>query len=94
MSQMYELFGGAVGQPMAPHFSGPMNPMQRMQAVMQAMRNPAAFLKQKFPDIPDQYMNDPNLIMQYLQQTRGITEQDIQNTKAQMMQGGTPWQGR
>jgi len=62
--------------------------MQRMQMVMSAMQNPAAFVKQKFPDIPDQYMNNPNLIMQYLQRTRGITQQDIQNTQTQM-QGAT-----
>ena len=42
--------GGAMGQPMDPQ---PMSPMQRMQMIMNAMRNPAAFLKQKFPDIPD-----------------------------------------
>lgn len=76
--------GGAMGQPMALPSMNPMNPMQRMQMVMSAMQNPAAFLKQKFPDIPDQYLHNPNLIMQYLQQTRGITEQDIQNVQAQM----------
>lgn len=82
-----------MGQPMAPRsMQMPMNPMQKMQMVMSAMRNPGAFLKQKFPDIPDQYLNNPNLIMQYLQQTRGITEQDIQNVQAQMPQGGAPWQ--
>lgn len=83
--------GGAVGQPMAPQ---PMNPMQRMQAVMNAMRDPAAFLKQKFPDIPDGILNDPNQIMSYLQQTRGISSQDIQRVQAQIMQGGTQWQGK
>lgn len=83
--------GGAMGQPVVPQ---PMNPMQRMQAVMNAMRNPSAFLKQKFPDIPDGILNDPNQIMSYLQQTRGISNQDIQRVQAQIMQGGTPWQGK
>lgn len=72
----------------------PMNPMQRMQAVMNAMQNPAAFLKQKFPDIPDEILNDPNRILSYLQQTRGISNQDIQRVQSQMVQGGAPWQGR
>ena len=48
----------------------------------------SAFLKQKFPDIPDQIMNDPNQILNYLQQTRGISNQDIQNVQSQMVQGG------
>jgi hypothetical protein len=60
-----------------------------MQQVMSAMQNPAAFLKQRFPDIPDEIMYDPNRIMQYLQQTRGITDQEIQQV---MQNGGIPWQ--
>ena len=59
----------------APSF---MNPVQKMQCIMQAMQNPAAFVKQALPDIPDQIANDPNQILQYLQQTRGITNQQIQ----------------
>ena len=82
MSMMYDMFGG-MGQPMMPA-QVPMNPMQRMQMVMSAMRNPMGYLKQKFPDIPDQYANNPSTILQYLQQTRGITNQDIQNVQAQM----------
>ena len=66
----------------------PMNPMQKIQMVMQAMANPAGFVKQQFPDIPDDMLNDPNRIMQYLQQTRGISNQDIQQVKAQIQQGG------
>ena len=68
-------------------------PVQKVQMVMQAMTNPAAFVKQQFPDIPDDMMNDPNRIMQYLQQTRGISNQDIQQIQSQVQQGGgTPWQ--
>lgn len=66
-----------------------LTPYQRMQQVMSAMQNPAAFLKQRFPDIPDEIMYDPNRIMQYLQQTRGITDQEIQQV---MQNGGIPWQ--
>lgn len=46
---------------------------------MQAMRNPAAFVRQSFPDIPAYMQNDPNQILQYLQQTRGITSEQIQD---------------
>jgi len=51
--------------------------MQRMNMFMQAMRNPAAFVKQQFPDIPDNIANDPNQILGYLQQTRGITNEQL-----------------
>lgn len=82
MSTMFNMIGGA-GIP-----NSPLSPVQRMQAFMQAMQNPAMYLKQKFPDIPDYMLNDPGAIMQYLQHTRGISGQDIQNAQAQMMQGG------
>ncbi len=57
----------------------PMNPIQKVSQVMQAMRNPAAFVRQSFPDIPAYMQNDPNQILQYLQQTRGITSEQIQD---------------
>ena len=56
-----------------------MNPVQKMHYIMQAMTNPAAFVKQAFPDIPEQIQNDPNQILQYLQQTRHISNQQIQD---------------
>lgn len=58
-----------------------MNPIQQMNMVNQAMHNPAAFLKRRFPDIPDDIMGNPNQILSYLQKTRGITDQDIQNVR-------------
>lgn len=60
------------------------NPMQKMQFMMQAMRNPAAFVKNVFPDIPDNIMNDGNQVLNYLKQSRGITDQDIRNVQSQM----------
>lgn len=68
--------------------SNMMSPFQKFNMIRQIMVNPGAFIKQRFPDIPDQIMNDPNQILNYLQQTRGITNQDIQNVRAQMSQGG------
>lgn len=62
----------------APQPVQPMNPIQKMQQVMQAMQNPSAYLVQKFPDIPVYMRNDPNQIFQYLQQTRNITNGQIQ----------------
>ena len=56
-----------------------MNPVQKMQLMMQAMTNPAAFVRQAIPDIPAEIQNDPNQILQYLQQTRHISNQQIQD---------------
>jgi len=60
------------------------NPMQKMQYIMQAMQNPAAFVKQAFPDIPAEIQNNPNQILSYLQQTRHISNEQIQNLQNQL----------
>lgn len=60
-----------------------MNAFQRASYLMQTLQNPAAFAKQAFPDIPDAICNNPNQILQYLQQTRGISPQQI-NSLASM----------
>lgn len=56
-----------------------MNPIQQANAIYQAMRNPAAFVKQAIPDLPPEIANDPNRILPYLQQTRGISNEQINN---------------
>jgi hypothetical protein len=71
-----QLTGGTMPQPVqAPMFQ---NPMQKMNYIMQAMTNPAAFVRSRFPDIPNNISNDPNQILAYLQRTRGISNQQIQ----------------
>lgn len=50
---------------------------QMANQLMQGMRNPAAFVKQQFPDIPDNILNDPNQVLQYLQQTRSISNEQL-----------------
>ena len=82
MNPLYQqIMGGMMQQQPMP--SNMMNPFQRFNMIRQAMVNPAMLIKQKFPDIPDQIMNDPNQILNYLQQTRGITNQDIQQLTSQ-----------
>jgi hypothetical protein len=49
-----------------------------MQYIMQAMRTPAAFVKQHFPDIPNDIANNPDAILNYWRQTKGLTDADIQ----------------
>jgi len=72
-----------IQQPMSggPQF---MNPMQKMNYILQAMRNPAQFVRNAIPDLPAEIANDPNRILQYLQQTRGITDQQIQQAAGQI----------
>lgn len=72
-----------VQQPMSggPQFA---NPIQKMNYILQAMRNPAQFVKQAIPDLPDNIANDPNQILQYLKQTRGVTDQQIQMAAGQI----------
>lgn len=81
MNPLYQMMmSGGMGSPIPPSPTPQtfQNPVQKMQFIMQAMRNPAAFVRQQFPDIPDQIANDPNQILSYLQQTRGISNQQIQ----------------
>lgn len=86
MNPLYQMLnGGAMGQtPVAP--SNPM--LQRLGVIRQAMANPAAFVKQQFPDIPDDISNDPRQILSYLQQTRGIGNEQIQQLMGQFPMGG------
>ena len=78
MTQLYQMLNGTV--PMAPQMQGrpAQNMFQKMGAFAQAMRSPAAFVRQCFPDIPYEIQNDPNRILNYLKQTRGITDQQVQ----------------
>lgn len=86
MNPLYEslrgMTGGAAQSASPPVFN---NPMQKMNYILQAMQNPAAFVKQYFPDIPNEIANDPGQILGYLQKTRGLTDQQIQ--QAQQMAG-------
>lgn len=64
----------------APMFS---NPMQKVNYILRTLTNPAAFVKQQFPDVPDSMMNDPQQILGYLQQTRGIDNGQLQQILGQ-----------
>lgn len=67
----------------APQFA---NPMQKMGAMLQAMRNPAQFVRQRLPQIPEEAFNDPsgNAVLQYMMNNMGVTQQDIQNAMNQI----------
>lgn len=82
MNPLFQQLTGGMQQPTQMPTNA-MNPLQRINFIRQAMANPAMIIKQRFPDIPDQIMNDPNQILLYLQKTRGITNQDIQQLTSQ-----------
>ena len=77
--------------PNNPGFSGMQfqNPLQKMNFIMQAMRNPAAFVRQNLPQIPQEAYNDPtgNGVLQYMMNNMGVTQRDIQNVSQNGMNG-------
>ena len=63
------------------------NPMQQMQYIMNALRNPIAFVSEQFPDVPENIRNNPGAVLNYLSQTRGNKfVQQMQQVSG--MQGG------
>ena len=70
-----------------------MNPMVNYQAIMniarQMMQNPQQAVMQAFPDIPQEISNNPNQIMNWIQQNGRINPQMYQMANQLMrMMGG------
>lgn len=80
MTSLYQMLNSAIqiSQPISQQMFQKQNMFQRINEFMQAMQNPAEYVRQKFPDIPEEIKNDPNQILSYLKKTRGITDQQIQ----------------
>lgn len=59
----------------------PNNPVQALlqQAadIYQSMQNPQAFMQQYFPNVPANYRNTPDQLLQYLQHTGSVTPQQL-----------------
>lgn len=68
---------------MNPIFS--QNILARAQQMMQQMQNPQQMIQQFLPGVPAEIRNDPNQIINWLQQNGRITPQQIQ--MAQQMMG-------
>lgn len=77
---LYNMLTGGIASQQQPSFlTNRTNiPSGRLSMLLQALNNPVAFIRNAFPDIPENMMNDPNQILQYLQQTRGIPDYEIQ----------------
>ena len=86
MNSWYNRITGVIPQQPQTQQSGMQfqNPIQKAQYIMQTLTNPGAFVRQQFPDIPQGIENDPNKVLNYLMQSRGITQQQLQ----QKMMGG------
>lgn len=95
MNPLYQqqILRGVIQQPQrtppygsVPAFNNPI--LNAANYIFQTLRNPATFAKQQFPDIPDSMMNNPEEILGYLQQTRGID-----NNQLQQILGRYPYNG-
>lgn len=61
-----------------------MNPlyvMQQAQQIMNSFRNPQQMIQQMLPNVPAEIRNDPNQIINWLQQTGKVTPQQVQMVK-------------
>ena len=59
------------------------NPLQTISQLAYAMQNPKAYAMNAFRDVPQEMWNNPGQVLQYIQQTRGISNSDLQNLIAQ-----------
>ncbi len=86
INPLYSMSFGNSFQPQGQSFNTPMfqNPIQKANYIMQAMQNPAAFVRQMIPNLPSNIANDPNRILQYLQQNCGVTNAQIQQAAMQI----------
>ena len=71
----------------------PMNGLQgiveRAKQMMQAMQNPQQAIRQFIPGLPENISQDPNAIINWLQQTGRVNPQMIQTAQQlQQMMGG------
>lgn len=83
-----QMIGQVPQQPMITGIPQFMNPVQKMSFIMQAMQNPAQFVRQHLSGIPEQAFQDPtgNMVLQYMQQNMGVSQQDIVNAQNQFQQ--------
>lgn len=76
----YDKINGRRFMPQAqPMRQTPMNPMAVMGQLSQAMQNPQFYAMQAFKDVPRDLWNNPSQALQYIMQTRGLTQGDIQS---------------
>lgn len=57
------------------------NVMARANQMMQSFQNPQQLLQKMMPNVPAEIRNDPNQIINWLQQTGKVTPQMIQQAQ-------------
>lgn len=77
MNPLYNMLMGQQNMPMQMPSFAYQNPIQKANYIFQALSNPVSFVKQQFPDIPENISSDPDKILRYLQETRHITNDQI-----------------
>ena len=72
------MLSGGMMMPQAPMNVNPVQALlQKATQIYQTMNNPQAFVGQYFPFVPEDFRNDPDKVLQYLQQTGKVTPQQI-----------------
>lgn len=88
MNPMYQMFMNGMA-PQAPQASSmpqvppAMQQVQNLMAAWQSMHNPAAFVKWQFPDVPNEIAGDASKVLAYLQQTRNISNEQLNQFASQ-----------
>lgn len=72
--------------PLFNQMTGANSILDRARSIMASMQNPAQLLQQYLPGVPQEIANDPNQIINWLQQTGRITPDQIQ-TASRLMGG-------
>lgn len=81
---MNPLFNAVMGG--APQQNPYQGVMDRAMQIAQSIQNPQQFVSKYLPGIPQEIANDPNQIINWLQQTGRVSPQQIQMVQQVMKQ--------
>ena len=95
MNPLYQALNGAVSAPAspmvqqpAPMMNGPLGAlqgvMQRAQQLAGSLQNPQQLVSRYLPDAPAEIQNDPNQLLQWMQQTGKVNPQMVQMARQMM----------
>lgn len=65
-------------------FSAANSVIQRAQQLAQSFSNPQQMVQQFFPDAPEEVRNDPNMLVDWLQQSGKVNPQMVQMARQMM----------